>query len=135
MNGRFLELENLGSNINTPGYENWPFIAPDESYLLFESDEGKICMSFRGKDNTWSAPISMEKELGTLRSQDRFPLLSFDGKYLFFVSSRRIGNEFFDSKLSLPEIKKQALTIGNGFGDIYWVDAKVIEELKPNELK
>jgi len=131
VNGRFLEPENLGGTINTDGYENWPFIAPDESYLLFESNEGNICISFRGKDDTWTAPIGMAKELGTFRSQDRFPLLSFDGKYLFFVSSRRIGKPFFERRLSLPEIKKRAITIGNGFGDVYWVDAKIIEKLKP----
>jgi len=135
VNGRFLEPENLGCTINTPGHENWPFIAPDESYLLFESNEGEICISFQGKDNIWSAPISMKKELGTFRSQDRFPMLSFDGKYLFFVSNRRIGKVFFESRLSLPEIKKRAITIGNGFGDIYWVNAKIIEEVKSKELK
>lgn len=135
VNGRFLEPENLGSVINTKGYETWPFIAPDESYLLFESDEGSIFISFRGKDSTWSTPVSMAKELGTFRSQDRFPMLSFDGKYLFFVSSRRIGNRYFERRLNLLEIKKRAITIGNGFGDIYWVDAKIIKELKPKNLK
>jgi len=135
VNGRFLEPENLGSTINTKGYENWPFIAPDESYLLFESDEGSICISFRRKDSTWSEPISMAKELGTFQSQDRFPKLSFDGRYLFFVSSRRIGKRFFERRLNLSEVKRRALTVGNGFGDVYWVDAKIIEELKPKELR
>ncbi len=73
------------------------------------------------------------KELGTFRSQDWFPKLSFDGRYLFFVSSRRIGKRFFEQRLRLPEIKKRANTIGNGLGDVYWVDAKIIERLKPKE--
>jgi hypothetical protein len=95
----------------------------------------KEVIRFRGKDNTGSVQISMAKELGTFRSQDRFPMLSFDGKNLFFVSSRCIGKLFFEIRLSLSEIKRRAITIGNGFGDIYWVDAKIIEDLKPKELK
>jgi len=39
------------------------------------------------------------------------PMLSPDGKYLFFTS-KKTGN-----------------------GDIYWVDARIIEHLKPKDLK
>lgn len=44
-----------------------------------------------------------------------------------------IGKPFFERRLSLPEIKKRAITVGNGFGDVYWVDAKIIEELKAKD--
>jgi len=39
------------------------------------------------------------------------PFVTYDGKYFFFSSSR------------------------SGNGDIYWVDAKTIEELRPEEKK
>jgi len=42
---------------------------------------------------------------------DWVPYVTLDGKYLFFNSDR------------------------SGSWDIYWVDAKIIEELRPNELK
>jgi hypothetical protein len=67
--------------------------------------------------------------------QDRFPKLSNDGKYLFFVSNRRIGNPYFEKQLDLNEIIERAKHPGNGLGDVYWIDASIIEELKPNELK
>ena len=49
------------------------------------------------------------------------PAISPDGEYLFFVSDQRIEN----AETAGP---------GNGKGDIYWVDAKIIEDLKPDEL-
>ena len=43
-----------------------------------------------------------------------------DGKFLFFNSMRKIdGND--------------STQHGNGLGDIYWIYAKIIEELKPEE--
>ena len=42
---------------------------------------------------------------------DWIPYVTSDGKYFFFVSNR------------------------TGDDDIYWVDAKIIEEMMPKELK
>jgi hypothetical protein len=54
-------------------------------------------------------------------AKDRFPYVSPDGKYFFFNSSRV-------SSLN-------AEPIPDGRGNVFWVDAKIIEELKPKELK
>jgi len=49
--GQYSEPENLGDIINSPSYEDEPFIAPDESYLIFasnkqtEKNEGRIYIS------------------------------------------------------------------------------------------
>jgi len=88
INGVYAEPENLGEVINTPGYESWPFIAPDESYLIYESDSGDLMISFREKDASWSIPKNLSGTMNFTGGQDRFPLLSNDGRYLFFVSSR-----------------------------------------------
>jgi len=133
--GLYSEPENLGSSINTDGYESWPFIAPDESFLMFESNSGDILISFRQRDGYWSKPISTAEKIKTRGSQDRFPMVSHDSKYLFFVSSRRIGNPYFEKRLELNEIKERAKNLGNGMGDVYWMDAKIIESLKPDSLK
>ncbi len=45
-----------------------------------------------------------------------------DGKYLFFNSTKKIPG----AAASAP---------GNGDGDVYWVDAKIIEELRRAESK
>ncbi len=114
--GRFLEAENLGETINTAGYESFPYIAPDESYLLFEAirpggfGRSDIYISFRKEDGTWTEP----KNLGPIinqKGEDRFPSVSPDGRYLFYASDK------------------------NGNMDIYWVEAGFIETLRSKDPK
>ena len=133
--GSYTEPENLGPPINTAGYESWPFIAPDESYILYESDSGALFASFRKEDGSWSEPISMSETLNFSGAQDRFPLLSNDGKYLFFVSNRWLGNRYPDTRLNLEEMKARAQSFSNGLGNMFWVDASIIENLRPDGLK
>jgi len=113
INGSYTEPENLGDAINTEFYDGSPYIAPDESYLIFSSlsrpDEyggSDLYISFRNADDTW---INAENMGGVINTKEHecFPIITPDGRYLFFVRN----------------------------GDIYWVDAKIIEELKPDELK
>lgn len=131
VDGKYSTTENLGNVINTEGYESWPFIAPDESYIIFESDSGDLYISSRKSDDSWSEPIDMSEKLQSKRSQDRFPKLSNDGKYFFFVSNRWLGNRYFDSPLNLTQIKEKAKNISNGMGNVFWVDSHIIEELNP----
>ena len=101
--------------INTGYNEHDPYIAPDESYLIFTSnrpggyESADLYICFKNTDDSWAEPINMGNKINSDK-YDYCPILSPDGKYLFF-SSYRTGN-----------------------GDIYWVDAKVIEELKPDKL-
>lgn len=107
----------LESGIND-GDINWcPWIAPDESYIIYsshrdgEKGQGDLYINFRDHNGIWSQPIHMEPAVNS-EMQERFPSVSPDGKYLFF-----------------------ARNVPDTFSDIYWVDAKIIEELKPKELK
>jgi len=61
------------------------------------------------------------------------PYVSPDGKYLFFCSFRPNPPPYGKHRLTYMEIKKLLDGPGNGRGDIYWVSAKIIEELKPKE--
>ncbi|MGZ8536841.1 MAG: TolB family protein [Flavisolibacter sp.] len=102
----------LPPHINTKGYEDGPFIAPDESFLIFESDRPidkesfiDLYISFRKKDGSWAEPVNMGPKINT-QFAERFARVSPDGKYLFFGRNT-----------------------GNGF-DIYWIDSGIIDELK-----
>jgi hypothetical protein len=112
INGSYEKLEKLGLPFNKVPNQQHPWIAPDESYVVFtERQPGQksvsaLFCSFRDKKNgKWSEPV--ELRLGMDAGQ---PYVSFDGKYLFFSA----GN---------PKVGS----------DIYWVSAKVIEELRPKE--
>jgi len=101
----------LNYPINTKHNEHDPFIAPDGSFLIFTSDRpggfgsADLYICFRKSDNSWSAPVNMGETINS-EKYDYCPILSPDEKYFFF-SSYRTGN-----------------------GDVYWVDAKIIDKLK-----
>ncbi len=115
--GKYKKPELLPYSINSFGYEDGPFISPDGSYLIFESErpegiEGSIDLyiSFKGKDGRWSVPENMGDRVNS-KYTERFARVSPDGKYLFFGSDRR----------------QSPISVGS---DIYWVDAGIIKELK-----
>ena len=95
---------------------NWnsdPFIAPDESYLIFTSyrpggyGEGDLYISFRNSDGTWKPAINMGETINSPANE--FPSgLTPDGRYFIFASSK----------------------LGFFMPDIYWVDAQVIEKFR-----
>jgi len=108
--GTYSEPENLTA-LNTEHDEWDPFIAPDESYLIFGSTRPEglgmddLYVSFRDPDGRWSEPVSLGPSINSPRSENR-PSVTADGKYLFFTSSRR-GNR-----------------------DVYWVSTKLLAGLR-----
>jgi Tol biopolymer transport system component len=116
-NDKYSTPTSLPAGINTEGYEDGPFIAPDESYLIFESTrpegiEGShdLYITFKNKNGEWGKVVNMGPTINSA-AMERFPRVSPDGKYLFFASNRDQSN----GKI--------------GF-DFYWVDAKIIEQLR-----
>jgi len=117
VNGTYQPPRLLDTNINKAGYEDGPFIAPDENYLIFESQrpesiDGSIDLyiSFKQKGGSWGHPKNMGPKINS-KFSERFARLSPDGKYLFFGSNRRQQTD-------------------NLYYDIFWIDASVIDELR-----
>jgi Tol biopolymer transport system component len=113
---KYKGLEILGDEINHKDFSSaHPFISADESYLIFDSKrEGKsggLYISFNLGRDSWSEAICLSEKLNTGKiTRDWNATVSPDGKYLFFSSGER------------------------GKSDIYWVDAKIIEDLKSKEF-
>ncbi|HSG27805.1 MAG TPA: hypothetical protein VLA34_04940 [Candidatus Krumholzibacterium sp.] len=106
--GGYGPAEPLGSGINTEYIDYCPWIAPDESYLIFASSRPRteeplyLHISFLKPDGTWSTPQNIHAAIG-FEEPARFPSVSSDGRFLFFVSGSRV----------------------------YWVDIAGVLELKP----
>ncbi len=136
----FSEPRRLDFPINTKNFEGHPFIAADESYLIFSSDrpgqlgEGDLYISFKGKENEWLEPVNMGDKINS-QFHEVAPYVSPDGNYLFFCSFRPNPPPYWKHRLTFMEIKKLLDGPGNGRGDIYWVSAKVIEKLRPKEAR
>lgn len=108
----FGATEKVGAPISTEATEHDPYIAPDGSYLIFTSDRpggrgsGDLWISFVAPDGTWGEPVNMSEVNSP--GYDFCAMVSPDGRYLFLTSS--VGRE----------------------NDVFWVDAEVIEELRPS---
>ena len=114
INGEYARPELLPRSINLPPFLNWaPFIAPDESYVLFSSgrrnrhDSGDLYIARRAPDGTWSQPAILPDSI-TTPEQERFPSISPAGRFLFFTRP----TPGHDQK-------------------VYWVDARSIQTLRP----
>jgi len=107
VNGKYEKVENVGNVINSEGFEGDAFISPDEDYMILSTDRpgrlgrGDLYISFRDKDDRWTPLRNMGEKINT-EYVENCPILSPDRKFLFFTRN----------------------------GDIYWVDAGVIQELK-----
>ena len=127
--------------ISTEYWENDPYIAPDESYLIFQTDrpgtfgEGDLFISYRLKNGKWSEPRNMGKGVNTKESGEGCPMVSPDGKYMFFSSMCRKLPYYSKVPITYKEKIKILNKPGHGSEDVFWVSAKIIEKLKPKELR
>jgi len=109
--GQYQTPERLPDEINylfNPGH---PFIAPDESFVIFDARDGRkksddtdLYISYRKSDGSWTKAVNMGPAVNS-DANEMCASVSPDGKFLFF-NSARCGN-----------------------ADIYWIDAKIIDIL------
>jgi len=109
VNGIHQPPENVGSVINSDGMEHTPFIAPDESYLIFASTgHGEhagmfhFLISYRLPDGGWSPPEALDPITDPV-NDPLCPIITHDGAFMFFIGS----------------------------GDVWWTGADFIEEMRP----
>ena len=85
---------------------------PDESYYIFSSKRNDsksindLDISFKQETGDWINPLNLGSKINN-GFHVRFPYVSPDGKYLFFTRDNGINRD-----------------------DLFWIDAKVIMEIK-----
>jgi hypothetical protein len=101
----YSDPEVLGGGVNTQYIDAHPYIAPDESFILFDSNRDQtngLYVCFRREHGHWGEAICLNDHLDIPRLAGQCAL-SPDGKYLFY---------------SLHD-------------DMYWVSAEILDELRP----
>lgn len=115
VDGKRHEPEMMGPVVNTGEWTAHPFIAPDESYLIWDSEreggfgDSDLYISFRQEDESWGPAINMGDNVNSDK-WDAYASVTPDGKYILF-------NRGIDAE--------------NNNIDIYWVSADIIDELRP----
>jgi hypothetical protein len=142
-NGKYLESEMLKFDIPETGMMFNAFISPKEDFLITCAQgidstniDQDYYISFRTPDGKWSKLIKFGPEINVPGDNANSAYVSPDGKYLFFSSSRKdTGLPKITSGTSLRDIINTKSTPGNGSSAIYWVDAKIIDNLRQENLK
>jgi hypothetical protein len=117
VDGKYEEPKLLSEKING-GNSFHPFIAPDESYLIFDGiregghGDSDLYISYRQQDGSWGDAINLGDQINT-DAWEAVASVTPDGKYLFF--NRNMGSDKYEDV------------------DIFWVDAQIIETLRPQE--
>jgi len=135
--GKYSKVEILPEPVNSEASEGDVFIAPDETYLILSSDRKEnnigradLWISFKMENGSWSDIVNLGPEINS-EGVENCQILSPCGKYLFFTS--RQSSKIQDStKINYESIQKAWTSPQNTswFGDIYWVDAEVINDLR-----
>jgi hypothetical protein len=117
--GNHTTPEKLPPHINTGKFTAHPFIAPDESYLIWDSErEGgygstDLYISFRQTDGSWWHAINMGPEVNS-EKEEFYGTVTPDNQFLMF--NRTVSG-------SVNNITSFNV-------DIYWVQASIIERLR-----
>src|SRR5262249_48969586 len=131
--GKYQEPENLGDAINTEFDEFEPYIAPDESFLIFMAGGGGAGAlggeGFYFSDTTeGKGGRGANSGRAINSSADEFsPKFSPDGKYFFWSSARSVIDKPSAKKLTYAEILKRFHSPQNGLGDIYSIEASALK--------
>jgi hypothetical protein len=117
------KIENPGPPVNTNWVEVCPYIAPDESYMVFNSWKpnpkfkgNNLYITFRNIDGFWTNP----KDLGPAVNTDYldiYPYFSPDGKYFFYT------------------IRTTCCVNGEPSSKIYWVSTGIFDSLNQTNKK
>ena len=109
--GQLLQIENLGTIVNSAVSDFNSLIAPDESYLIFSSERpggygySDLYVTFNTGNGNWTKPVTMERNgagINIKNTGSSNPALSPDGRFFFFTMK----------------------------GDVYWISTKIINDIK-----
>ncbi len=104
----------MGGEFNQGKWTAHPFIAPDEDYIIWDSEredgfgETDLYISFKQANNTWGKAVNMGPSVNSTQS-DFFATVTPDGKYILF--NRKMDEQ------------------GDNI-DIFWVSTDIIKQLR-----
>jgi Tol biopolymer transport system component len=138
--GKYQTPVKLDAAVNTEFTERDPFIAPDESYLLFSSNGRPDALTGPGvgvkyprsdlyisyhRNGAWSAAQNLGRPINS-DAEETNPSVSRDGETLYFASERSFVSVPMATRLNFSSLEKFLHSAGNGLSDIYEVAAEAV---------
>jgi Tol biopolymer transport system component len=132
-NGAFAAPENLGDGVNTAFVEVDPYVAPDQSFVVFSSSgrpddlgNGDLYISEQ-VNGTWQPARHLSGGINS-PAREYCPIGSPDGRYLFFTSFRGMGDRIPDRPWGTKDFFSGLKSTLNGWGNIYQIDMSVLRK-------
>lgn len=130
VDGKYTEPENLGDAVNTQFEEFEPYISPDQKYLIFMTQRpdghggSDLYISYQ-RDGSWTRAVNLGDKINSSGSEYS-PLVSPDGKYFFWSSTRSTASTSQTKRLTYQDFLTRLRSPGNGLGDIYQIDLSAL---------
>lgn len=131
----------LPEPINSNNSEESPYIAPDESFIIYKSyrngdfGNGDIYISYKDPNGGWTNPLNLGEKVNS-GYFDSSPFLSSDFEYMFFVSNRIEPSAGLSGGLnSIQDVYRFLRSCNNGRTNIYIVKTDNIDALENIELE
>ena len=135
--GKWTAPLRLSAAINSDGSEFNAMIAPGGDYLIFTAvgredghGDGDLYISFIDSTGDFLPANNMGAAVNS-PALEYCPALGPHGAQLFFTSRRNVPVVIDDRLRSLRDIQSVHAAPQNGTDDIYWIDAAIIEVLRP----
>ncbi len=131
IDGKYTLPENLGDSINTSDNEYEPYIAPDESYLIFMATypnglgNADFYISHR-VNGTWSKAKKLPEPINSPVTEWGGKVTR-DGKFFFFGSNRNKINDVLPGREDMKAFDLRLHSAGNGLGDIYYIEMPAVK--------
>lgn len=135
--GKWVNLKNLGGNINSPHWDSQPNLSPDGTMLFFCSNRPEgfgrsdVYVSYKQADGTWSNAINLGPNINTM-DDEVTPFFHKVNRTLYFSSTGHLKNfggyDIFKSRL-MPDGWEEPRNVGplvNTAGNEYYfsIDGK-----------
>ena len=118
--------ENLGSTVNgADNHDTTPWVSPDGRYIIFSSrgrpdgaSDLDLYITARGPDGAWTTPRNLGPAVNT-RATEYCPIVSPDGRWLYFASTRNFAGGDLGAPVSGDELRRRLRGPGNSLGDTW----------------
>lgn len=137
VDGKWSAPENLGDAINTDAAEFEPFIAPDESFLIFMAADrpdgmgGFDLFISYNENGKWTKAQNLGAPIDSA-ADELSPKITPDGKYFFWSSTRSAIDKPKTQSWNFAALTNSLQSPQNGLGDIYYIDIQALKIKKPN---
>jgi Tol biopolymer transport system component len=132
LSGEYQEPENLGDAINSTFDEYEPFIAPDESFLVFMAaarPDGlggyDLYISYN-RNGQWTKARNLGAPINSA-ADELSPKITPDGKYFFWASTRSAIDKPKIRNWTFQELSSSLHGPQNGLGDIYYIEVSALK--------